>query len=272
MSLKFLSPPDKHSAILIVKDNYMQYTFNQTMKVAVCFSGQIRFYHKSFDLVKKHLLDIYNPDVFIHTWYSPSYENKEFEKTQCKVSQGTYKIQDIQNCIQLYNPISILIEGPKLFFSFGHNTLENNLCSMLCSIYNSNMLKSNNELITRTKYDWVIRMRFDWSLTQPLCLEQLNNEFVYIPDYISTTTSNPNNPHVNDQLALGSSDNMNIYAESFRKYLNYKSNNVQTGAGENIIYGTLKDGGVNCKELPWVHSFGCNDALGRGAPNSLIRE
>lgn len=241
------------------------------MKVAICFSGQVRFFKKSFDLIKKNLLDIYKPDVFIHTWYSCAYEDKQFESTNCKISQGAYKIQDIVECIKLYAPVSTLIEEPKRFFSFGYNTLENNLCSMLCSIHNSNDLKSNNELILGQKYDWVVRMRFDWALVQPLNLEQLDNTFVYIPDYISTT-SNPNNPHVNDQLAIGSSQNMDIYAESYKNYLTLKANNIQTGAGENIIYNTLKTGNVSCRELPWSHCFGCNDALGRGAPNSLIRD
>ena len=38
------------------------------MKIALCFTGQARSFQKGFEYYKKNLLDVYDVDVYIHTW------------------------------------------------------------------------------------------------------------------------------------------------------------------------------------------------------------
>ncbi|MGP5405505.1 tetratricopeptide repeat protein [Psychrobacter celer] len=38
------------------------------MRVALCISGQMRGYLKAYPSVKKNIIDVFNPDIFVHTW------------------------------------------------------------------------------------------------------------------------------------------------------------------------------------------------------------
>jgi len=38
------------------------------MKIAICLSGHLRTFDKTFRSIKEKLLDVYDCDVFISTW------------------------------------------------------------------------------------------------------------------------------------------------------------------------------------------------------------
>ena len=44
------------------------------MKIALCFSGQVRSFEKGYDYYKRNLLDHYDVDVYIHGWKMPNGE------------------------------------------------------------------------------------------------------------------------------------------------------------------------------------------------------
>lgn len=241
------------------------------MKIAVCLSGQLRFFEKSFPLLKVNLIDRYKTDVFLHTWYSSSYENKEFEKSHTEVSQGTYNVGNIEKCLIQYKPISFLIEEPKTFFNFVYGTRENNACSMFYSINACNNLKIMHERLCGSLYDWVIRLRFDWALSNFIDLHLLDQNTIYVPDY-NSTSSNIENKHMCDQFAIGSSNNMNVYSETFNTIPNYIVNSKIVRGNENILYSNLEKNNIFRQELNWSHMFSPNNSLGMACPNSLFRE
>ena len=70
------------------------------MKVAICLSGNMRTYEKSFDFLKRKILDVIDCDIFIHTWdvaenslHITGYENIENDidlETGIKNVYGSY--------------------------------------------------------------------------------------------------------------------------------------------------------------------------------------
>ena len=236
------------------------------MNVAACISGQLRFFEKSFELLQTNFLNLYHPDVFIHTWYNPAFENRQFESSHTKASQGSYSSNDLNKCILLYNPKCIAVSEPTNFYSFKIGSRENNACSMFYSIYSANNLKQNYETKNDKKYDWVLRLRFDWAYSNKVDLSLLDTAYIYVPD-ADQTTSNPNNLHINDQFAIGSSKNMDIYSNAF-----LHASTVSTQGNENILYNTLVSNNIAVKTLDWQHCFPPNDFYGTGSPNSLFRQ
>lgn len=236
------------------------------MKIAACFSGQLRFFEKSYSFFKDNLLSRFSVDVFIHTWYDPALENKHFEYSHSKKPQGAYSIQDIDRCILLYAPKAIMIDQPITFKPHNKGSRENNACSMFYSVHMSNLLKKKNESISQQKYDWVLRLRFDWAYTSFINLSLLNSDYVYIPDRDKTTT-NPNHMHLNDQFAIGSSANMDVYSDAF-----LFTSNVSSQGNEDILYEILTSKNIVTKDMNWTHCFPPNDLLGMSSFNSLFRE
>lgn len=77
-------------------------TETSTNKVAVLLCGQARFFHECYNNIKSNILDVYLPDVYIHTW---KYENNQTTSAPWN-NLGIIYItdDDICNYIELYKP------------------------------------------------------------------------------------------------------------------------------------------------------------------------
>ena len=169
------------------------------MKVALCLSGFAREYHKTFPALKKHLLDLYDVDVFIHTWSKP-------DRHMPKPKEGFD--------FSMYEPKACLIEEPKTFDIpqtlndkniFQKRDL-NGIFAMYYGIYESNLLRTKYEEQKEFEYDVVVRSRFDLLHEEKFEVEV--NNLINIPLYGDFFG-------VNDQLAYGSSENMDDYSSCF---------------------------------------------------------
>lgn len=185
------------------------------MKVAVCLSGAIKYPEKSLESIKR----IYPNDflkVFIHTW---EIENKkEYGRDSFSGKMGLYPEMDVLNEYQYED---ILIENyntKREEFQNIFDTLqfkESNrkdigIISMYYSIFKSNQLKSLYESKNNVIFDRVIRMRFDSDFKGKDLILDENIYSVQIPmgsDYAG----------INDQFAIGNSEDMNLYSNVFNK-------------------------------------------------------
>jgi hypothetical protein len=185
------------------------------MKVAVCLSGAIKYPEKSLESIKK----IYPNDflkVFIHTW---EIENKkEYGRDSFSGKMGLYAEMDILNEYQYED---ILIENynikreefqnifDTLQFKESHRK-DVGIISMYYSIFKSNELKVLYETRNNFIFDRVIRMRFDSDFKDKDLILDENVNGIQIPngsDYAG----------INDQFAIGNSEDMNLYCNLFNK-------------------------------------------------------
>lgn len=133
------------------------------MKIAVCFSGQIRTGVQTAPNIKRYIGDLDSVcDYFVHTWdhQSPNHAAHDLVPVDKGVFSEFYR---------LYNPISMIVEpyankkappgtwgGFRVDPATGHKVY-----SMVESIYKSNRLKKTYELDNGFAYDYVVRIRMD---------------------------------------------------------------------------------------------------------------
>jgi hypothetical protein len=173
------------------------------MKVALCLSGQPRFYEAGFKEIKTHLIERYNiEDVFCHFWWNPETQDQGNLASWNYVYYGHSKPYLTTNNIlkdlnKFYSPKKIINDYPKLNIDVSLQKLNdykeeyvarhesgevlyfkdyapeykiwayNHLKSMFESIYLVNQYKKNYENSINQKYDLVIRTRYDIAFQKP---------------------------------------------------------------------------------------------------------
>lgn len=224
------------------------------MKIALCIAGQPRGFRTAYEYVKRNLLDIYDVDVFIHTW-----------KNDHLVEIG-----------QMYNPVSMRVEEPLTddFDSLYTNTPNPQkwpprfTVASYYSIYRSCELKTIEEVQSKKIYDWVIRSRFDYALNTVIPFEEMDNSKLYIPNCRMV----PTRDFGNDQFAFSSSQNMNQYMSTYLYMNHYYDQGVQM-IGEDMCSANLKYHGLVGDKLVYVNM---NNPFPPGPHNgtwhSLVRE
>lgn len=80
------------------------------MKVAIMFSGFLRFYKQTHPAWKR-LIDKYNADVFIHTWNNESYKKPSAVLDFNDSGQVDSEPLNVDEVIELYKPKSIVTEN-----------------------------------------------------------------------------------------------------------------------------------------------------------------
>ena len=212
------------------------------MKIALCLSGQPRQFAAGYQCYKKFLLDKYDIDVFIHTWFTPgNYDLYEHG--------GKYKLdKDIdKKIVDIYNPKKIIIE-PQITTFYGN--ISNNDASvsnfaqysMYYSMRESNILKKKYEDLMGFKYDVVIRSRFDSAILVDLDLSNLKDNMLYGIDAID----NPN--RLCDWFLFGSSNIIDSVCELYNNIENLK-NKIEVFCGEELLFTHLMDNKIEYTKL-----------------------
>lgn len=225
------------------------------MKIALCISGQPRFYNKGYEYLKKNLLDHYEVDIFFHTWKNET--------------------TDFIDLLELYKPVKYTISDP-LF-----NDIDEKYTripsekfpayfsvSGLYSVYHANLLKIEFENDKNFKYDWVVRIRFDYALNVEIDFSILDKNKIYIPNCRMV----PERNFGNDQFAVGSSEVMDKYSSTY-KHLDKFYNNGTVMIGEDMLRENLTLHNLIGENLVYVDM---NNPFPPGPKNgtwhSLIRE
>jgi len=221
-------------------------------KVAVCLSGHLRTFEKTFKSLRDNLINPLNCDVFIHTWETLGSENSKGGSDQSSSITTTKSKLSLIN--EVYSPKKINIErfdkdyfinlGNKIIvpekeriFVVGHLGYH---FAMFYSILKSNDLKSEYEIENNFKYDYVIRIRPDIFLESRIdrSIFPVNPKIITVPIIAQYCYEG-----MNDQIGIGSSDNMNIYCSLFNNMTQYCQQRVTTIRPEALLkYHILKNG------------------------------
>lgn len=147
------------------------------MKIAICFSSQIRTGVHVAKNIKNYIGDLYQYcDFFVHTW-----DIETLSQNDLNTSNQDREIYDrdknkpilvnksvFNEFYSLYNPISMVVEPYFLSenepFQGGiryNKTINGYVLSLFESIYECNLLKKKHEDKFQFKYDYIIRMRPD---------------------------------------------------------------------------------------------------------------
>jgi hypothetical protein len=188
------------------------------MRVALCISGQPRNVYRGFENILQNMK--FDFEVFVHSWWDNKSNQNTFKKIlydgrEDEVSEivdndwigklyGSFNVNKVLIEKQKHFDIPEVFEKRKLKFThtFG-------VYSSLYSVYRCNKLKRNFELDNGFTYDWVIRTRPDFGLSEPLTLDGLDESIIYAPN------DNSHNYGFSDQFAIGSSKNMDVYSGVF---------------------------------------------------------
>ena len=167
------------------------------MKIALCLSGQPRSFEKGYEYHKRNLLDHYDVDVFIHSWYYPEEMLDEIE--------ALYKPKDVSYELPLnINQFSKYKVGNPQYPAY-------NTGQMFYSVFMSNHICRKYSQTLNVNYDVVIRSRFDFALNVKLPYELTENNYIYVPG----CRQNPSHTIANDQFAYGRPNVMNLYTQTY---------------------------------------------------------
>lgn len=177
------------------------------MKIALCLSGQARSVDEGHKYWQKNLIDIYDVDVFTHSWYGPvGSKGSNLQRLYLPI-QSDYDEPFSASLIRDKYPRVASEQFPAV-----------NTVSMFYSIYRSNLMRKEYTLHTGVEYDVVIRGRFDYALNYsfhfPTLLPSLmEDRYIWVPSDVT----NPNGPRdfCADTFAFGSPKVMDKYCNTF---------------------------------------------------------
>ncbi|QDG36250.1 hypothetical protein FJN13_16180 [Alteromonas mediterranea] len=222
-------------------------------KVALLISGMLRNKEVAYKSIKENIIDTLNPDVFVSVWdkefrwpglvggqemsrlLGPAgkllpknlswLENFRvyFPKTTEILSQASYSTVTQTEVENFYdNVIECKVnsekgyeEKYKISEKLGDNRLLINCAKMFFNINEVVGLMRKNELENNFKYDYVIRIRPDYSLFHPInytALSLLNNLDIIIDGVTDYGT-------LSDNLCICDSNNIEPYSKIFDNFL-----------------------------------------------------
>lgn len=134
------------------------------LRIALLITGTTRNYKENYITWKKHLLDLYNVDIFFHTYNIVGYHKDIYNSNNIKFNENEvvnilhpkkYKIDAFETKIkefkQTVKPQCLRSGSPNPEF----------IKAQLYSIYIANSLKKIYEKENKLEYDIVIKIRFD---------------------------------------------------------------------------------------------------------------
>jgi len=225
------------------------------MKVALCLSGQPRWFLECSDFFKENIINNFDVvDVFIHMWF----DGENYKSSISDLNTGIVKKDTIKIIKDVYKPIKIVSEQPKRFVNDANypytrsTTVPNNAYSMFYSIKRCIDLMNEHETSCEFEYDWVFRSRFDYAINRkfdPILLENLKTRTFYSPHVV-----NHSNPHCHADFNLGCSQTMKIYGRTFENLEKMGQRGI-TLATESMTYFQLVDHDIDIKELDLCNQF-----------------
>ena len=143
------------------------------MKVALLLTGHMRCWDQVFPNTKQHIIDKYNPDIFIDTWDSEAYWDPHSAKG---ITEGGPKL-DIAGIEEAYKPVVMNVDSyehfednfvtrAKQFETFYH--VPKNQISMWFKVGRGMLSVEEHMMLTGKTYDLVIRMRPDLVFNESL--------------------------------------------------------------------------------------------------------
>ena len=160
------------------------------MKIAVQLFGHLRTYEECYPLLKQHLLDKYDCDVFMHTWDTIDHSTKTWHNRFMEnAGSDTRSIED--KLKKIYSLKNLKIEHQNIEDLGVINAIDKDISiyGMRCMFHSMqavNSLREEYQQQTGAKYDFVITLRPDLQLLEKFDLdyylermteEEINNSF-----------------------------------------------------------------------------------------------
>jgi hypothetical protein len=229
-----------------------------TGRIAICFSGQIRTGIENSESLLKyigHLRD--TVDIFIHTWDIETMSTHATEHADianvADIRRSVEKFE-FNEIVKIYDPIDMRVDNFDLYQNIHYKRviMREGYCHaqipMFQSIWESNQLKRNYEYLSNSKYNLVMRLRFDIDFGEDRTLEQDMNyigtkkDMLYVVDFGNKF---PN--AIEDVCWLGSSEVIDttcdfaIERESKKNSTDWQSHHAEYLAANNIKIRPFKD-------------------------------
>jgi hypothetical protein len=194
------------------------------MRIAVCFSGQIRTGVESSSNLLNFIGDLLPyTDFFIHTW---DIETKKNYNAARVISRNSFlKEETVSKIIEIYNPKKIVIENWNDLLQKDEGSVNgikilSQIPPLWYSFTKSVELKLEYENEMNFEYDYVIKLRPDIIFPQNRNLKKeiefgdfKNTNNVYIEN--RQTIVDMNTHHIDDVYFISSSKNMNIASKYY---------------------------------------------------------
>ena len=163
------------------------------MKIALCLSGQPRFYKNGFNSVKRYI-DEYDMDVFFHTWWHDFDLGKKYKKAEWSISDDNNLIVEnntFSDLVDLYKPKLysndkiINFDAEREYETAGdYKLIYNNVKSMYFSMKKVVELKMQYEKNNDVEYDFVLHSRFDNNIISLPNIHLLKKGHIYFINWI----------------------------------------------------------------------------------------
>ena len=181
------------------------------MKIAVQIFGHLRTYEQCYESLKTNLLDLYDCDVFMHTWDKLDHSTQVWHNYRVSDKGQSQKEleQIIKNC---YHPKSFKIEtqivkDEGVVDTDGAQISLFGIKSMLYGMQQANILRENYEKQNNIKYEYVIVVRPDVYLKKPFSIRHFINQDIVDKKILYTAGHyKSNNIYMNDFRYVGGSD------------------------------------------------------------------
>lgn len=158
------------------------------LKIAVQLSGHLRTYQVCAPYLKKHLLDLYDCDLFIHTWSQTEHTSQSWYDDGVRAAPTSVDDRTRKSINEIYSPKKIKIETQNFISEPGHFGTSDKirisyqgLKYMLYGQNQVNRLRLEYEHETGVKYDYVVMTRPDIMPFEDLVFSNYEQEFRYYP-------------------------------------------------------------------------------------------
>jgi hypothetical protein len=234
------------------------------MRIAVCFSGQVRTGVENYQNIREVLGELYDScDFFIHTWNFCSYKTYNLSNIAKKpVIESPEKFEAIR---QLYSPKKMVVDGKYIGYQ---TTEEYGIQALWHSFWKSVELKKQYELENNFKYDYVLKLRMDLVLNRHTSFELLqeiltieNNQFKVNQWFGEDPIIFKNIPLSTDVFFISKSKEMDIAADYVWALMKSFSN----GEYINLIY-YLSQHNIKTSHFSYVERYALlrDDFVDRG--------
>lgn len=222
------------------------------MKVAIQLHGQPRYVKESYEFGWKDIIEKYNADVYIHSWF----DNKNVEVIHHHELNSTIVSDDItqntlKTMIELYNPVAFRYESPLDFDSVMHEYTNKKLradqaiYSQHLSAYHVNNLRK----ASKYTYDVILKSRMDIILRN-FSIDKVEENTIKIP-YFFVENSPMMNPAL-DHWALGTPEVISKSCDLIHN-LDYFMSTGLPAQSEFLVHLQLIKEKINIDRVP--HSF-----------------
>ena len=180
------------------------------MKIAVCFSGQVRGIENTY----KSIINFLDKSFESYKIFAYIPEDSHSNKFESYFSTSKLLIEKDK---KILNTKLKLDQFKSVKHKFG--TLRKARAAhmlQLYGIFKANEMKRNYEVNLGTKFDWVLRCRSDLRFyTDKINIKDLNNQYLYTPNFHQFNG-------INDRFILGNSKNMDTFCDLYNYIKKYK--------------------------------------------------